>query len=141
MTDLTEAEIVAVRKAQVGRYGACDVTRPYSDSIAFALAVIKAQREKDAAADAQAGELPDLPSSIEYLVRHFPGDRAAIVEWGRACQGTRGAPGTEAPSLWPVIQWLEGGCDPKEAAKELRLYAERMGQPASGVPGPDGSKR
>jgi hypothetical protein len=27
------------------------------------------------------------------------------------------------PNLNPVIQWLENGCDPKEAAKELRLYA------------------
>jgi hypothetical protein len=27
------------------------------------------------------------------------------------------------PNLDPVINWLENGCDPKEAAKELRLYA------------------
>ena len=27
------------------------------------------------------------------------------------------------PNLNPVIQWLENGCDPKEAAKELRHYA------------------
>lgn len=25
-------------------------------------------------------------------------------------------------NLLPVIQWLENGCDPKEAAKELRIY-------------------
>ena len=30
----------------------------------------------------------------------------------------------EMPSLYAVIQWLENGCDPKEAAKELRLYEE-----------------
>ena len=27
------------------------------------------------------------------------------------------------PNLTAVINWLENGCDPKEAAKELRLYA------------------
>lgn len=26
------------------------------------------------------------------------------------------------PDLRPVIQWLENGCDPKEAAKELQIY-------------------
>jgi hypothetical protein len=30
------------------------------------------------------------------------------------------------PNLDPVIAWLENGCDPKEAAKELRLYAEAI---------------
>ncbi len=29
----------------------------------------------------------------------------------------------EWPNLDPVITWLEKGCDPKEAAKELRIYA------------------
>jgi hypothetical protein len=27
------------------------------------------------------------------------------------------------PDLSAVINWLENGCDPQEAAKELRLYA------------------
>jgi hypothetical protein len=30
------------------------------------------------------------------------------------------------PNLDPVIAWLENGCDPKEAAKELRLYNEAI---------------
>ena len=30
------------------------------------------------------------------------------------------------PDLLPVIQWLEAGCDPKHAAAELRIYAERL---------------
>ena len=30
------------------------------------------------------------------------------------------------PDLGHVIAWLENGCDPKEAAKELRLYAEAI---------------
>lgn len=30
------------------------------------------------------------------------------------------------PNLEPVINWLESGCDPKEAAKELRIYAEAI---------------
>ena len=29
------------------------------------------------------------------------------------------------PDLQPTIDWLERGCDPKEAAKELRFYQER----------------
>lgn len=33
---LTDEEIVAVRKSQVGRYGSVDPAKPYSDSIAFA---------------------------------------------------------------------------------------------------------
>ncbi len=32
----------------------------------------------------------------------------------------------EMPDLAPVIAWLENGCDPKEAAKELRIYQQRM---------------
>jgi hypothetical protein len=40
------------------------------------------------------------------------------------------------PNLWPVIRWLEGGCDPTEAAKELRIYAERIN--ACGVQVPHG---
>ncbi len=32
----------------------------------------------------------------------------------------------ELPDLSPVIAWLENGCDPKEAAKELRIYQKRM---------------
>lgn len=30
------------------------------------------------------------------------------------------------PDLTPVIQWLEAGCDPLEAAKELRIYQDLM---------------
>lgn len=30
--------------------------------------------------------------------------------------------GKVMPNLWPVINWLENGGDPKEAAKELRIY-------------------
>lgn len=30
------------------------------------------------------------------------------------------------PDLTPVINWLEGGCDPKRAADELRLIQQRL---------------
>lgn len=33
------------------------------------------------------------------------------------------------PNLLPVIQWLENGCDPQEAAKELRAYQQMMNGP------------
>lgn len=29
------------------------------------------------------------------------------------------------PNLQPVIDWLEAGCDPLQAAKELRIYQAR----------------
>jgi len=32
----------------------------------------------------------------------------------------------EPLDLMPVINWLENGCDPIEAAKELRIYQSRM---------------
>ena len=38
----------------------------------------------------------------------------------------RAAERKEWPNLEPVINWLENGCDPKEAAKELRLYADAI---------------
>jgi hypothetical protein len=38
----------------------------------------------------------------------------------------RRMPASEPPSLMPVILWLENGCDPFEAAKELRHYEAVM---------------
>lgn len=35
-------------------------------------------------------------------------------------------------NLSPVINWLENGCDPKEAAKELRAYQEMQGAVEAG---------
>ena len=34
--------------------------------------------------------------------------------------------GNRFPSLDPVIAWLENGCDPKEAVKELRILREKL---------------
>ena len=42
--------------------------------------------------------------------------------------------------LEPVISWLENGCDPKEAAKELRIYQELM-RPKPPAPSIIGAKR
>ncbi|MFJ2989998.1 hypothetical protein ACIPF8_19200 [Collimonas sp. NPDC087041] len=38
------------------------------------------------------------------------------------------------PDLMPVISWLENGCDPKEAAKELRIYRDRALAPSPANP-------
>lgn len=38
-------------------------------------------------------------------------------------------PPRAALNLMPVIQWLENGCDPLEAAKELRVYQATQGGP------------
>ena len=35
-------------------------------------------------------------------------------------------PLSKPPNLEPVIEWLEAGCDPQEAAKELRIYQAVM---------------
>lgn len=42
--------------------------------------------------------------TVEYMQREIAAEREAF------------------PRLQCVIDWLENGCDPKEAAKELRLY-------------------
>lgn len=63
----------------------------------------------------KAGEMQDLTEARDAL------DRAIELQCGRK-------PVAEPPSLpnlQPVIDWLERGCDPKEAAKELRFYQAR----------------
>jgi len=45
----------------------------------------------------------------------------AAEEYFAFCEGVKF--GRNAiPNLQAVIQWLENGCEPKEAAKELRMY-------------------
>ena len=47
-------------------------------------------------------------------------------DWNKYQQGLADGAAAEReafPDLTAVINWLENGCDPKEAAKELRLYA------------------
>jgi len=38
-------------------------------------------------------------------------------------------PAPALPDLTCTIHWLEGGCDPRRAADELRAYQRKMGQP------------
>jgi hypothetical protein len=91
-------------------------------------------------ADGAEGEPP--PQDEEMLVA-VQADRfslmTAVRELRRAAQQELFAGAFATLNLWPVIQWLEGGCDPKWAAKELRIYADRLGQlePRAGqeVPG------
>jgi hypothetical protein len=100
VADLTEVEIIAVRKAHVGRYGQCDVTKPYSDSIAFAQAIIKAQREKDTDG-VEAPSAAQLAAAREVVSRAFlagPDDPLVGVEGPRITDGAQtGAP---APQGW-----------------------------------------
>jgi hypothetical protein len=46
--------------------------------------------------------------------------------WGQAFSEGWESSKKEFPNLRPVIDWLENGCDPKEAAKELRIYQQQM---------------
>lgn len=48
-----------------------------------------------------------------------------ICAWDVLVQHRRD-PFSKPPNLEPVIAWLEAGCDPKEAAKELRMYQAVM---------------
>jgi hypothetical protein len=48
-----------------------------------------------------------------------------ICAWDVLVQHRR-EPFSKPPNLEPVIAWLENGCDPKEAAKELRIYQDVM---------------
>lgn len=82
------------------------------------------------------------PNGWCYLHHGRPGSAGEHCICGRF-PDLSGKTLTTAPNLWPVILWLEGGCDPKWAAKELRSYAVALGQaePApAGVP-QDGGKR
>ena len=66
----------------------------------------------------KAGELQDLTEARDAV------DRAIALQRGRK-------PVAEAPTLpnlQPTIDWLERGCDPIQAAKELRIYQARMGK-------------
>jgi hypothetical protein len=48
-----------------------------------------------------------------------------LCSWDVLLQHKRD-PLSRPPNLEPVIAWLENGCDPKEAAKELRIYQAVM---------------
>lgn len=50
----------------------------------------------------------------EYCDHHY---------WQDQAEKARADEREAFPNLEPVITWLENGCDPKEAAKELRIYA------------------
>lgn len=58
---------------------------------------------------------PDLTC---WALRHDDGRRVSDEEMMAIAQSV--------PDLGPVIAWLENGCDPKDAAKELRIYQQRI---------------
>ena len=62
-----------------------------------------------------------------YSACDEPGVRYAYEDWDEELERfaalVAAAERKEWPNLDPVITWLENGCDPKEAAKELRIYA------------------
>lgn len=64
----------------------------------------------------KADELQDLTEARDAV------DRAVELQQGRKPV----APAATLPDLQPVIDWLEAGCDPKNAAKELRIYQSKM---------------
>ena len=60
------------------------------------------------------------PNMVEALLPELERFAAAAFAAGAAAECE------VFPDLMPVINWLENGCDPKEAAKELRLYVTAM---------------
>ena len=69
-----------------------------------------------AAAEHEREACTSLFKELEQKDQHI----AEVIE--AAVQAEREA----FPNLGPVIAWLENGCDPREAAKELRLYNEAI---------------
>lgn len=68
--------------------------------------------------------LPVQAEATRQAARHMEErERELIAEVARAVEAER----AKFPNLMPVIQWLENGCDPKEAAKELRFYQAKHG--------------
>lgn len=75
-------------------------------------------------------KLPPVPRTLLAFT-----DQDNLDEWETLCAIVRNyardavrLDREAAPDLTPVIDWLENGCDPQNAAKELRLYrdARRM---------------
>jgi hypothetical protein len=63
---------------------------------------------------------------VDYLLRVWRADEG-VEKLARAAYAAGvAAERKEWPNLEPVINWLENGCDPKEAAKELRTYADAI---------------
>ena len=87
-------------------------------------------------ADAQAYKCHGTECGNEHAelarwLRELRARRETGDSCGRQCEGTAYRIELlrlqrEMPDLSPVIAWLENGCDPKEAAKELRIYQQRM---------------
>jgi len=71
-------------------------------------------------ADAVARHEREACASLFEQLKHTDEHIASVIE--AAVQAEREA----FPDLDPVIAWLENGCDPREAAKELRLYKEAI---------------
>jgi len=70
---------------------------------------------------------------VDYLLRVWRADEGveklarAVEKLARAAYAAGvAAERKKWPNLDPVINWLENGCDPKEAAKELRRYADAI---------------
>jgi len=70
--------------------------------------------------DAVAAHEREACASLFKQLQHTDEHIAEVIE--AAVQAER----ESFPDLGPVIAWLENGCDPREAAKELRLYKEAI---------------
>jgi hypothetical protein len=77
--------------------------------------------------------MTDIRSALAEMVRlRSAVDRRLDPAWAEALDKARAALAAPVaqpyyPSLLPVIQWLENGGDPLEAAKELRVYQDGIG--------------
>lgn len=80
-----------------------------------ALEALETGKNHGVAIDALRRALAEQPAQTEFK-----------PDWMNYQQGKADGAAAEReafPNLTAVINWLENGCDPKEAAKELRLYA------------------
>jgi pyruvate carboxylase len=102
---MTREEVIELAH-KIWASGVVYIGPTYTSLKRFASAVAAHERE----------QCTKLFKELEHTDEHI----ASVIE--AAVQAEREA----FPNLDPVIAWLENGCDPKEAAKELRLYAEAI---------------
>jgi len=76
---MTDEQIIAIRKEQVGRFGNVDASKPYADSIAFARAI-----ESALSAVAQTQAVGAVPEGWKLYMVDFSLHAAGMSKYGSA---------------------------------------------------------
>lgn len=76
-------------------------------------------------------QLGGYPFNLEECSAFAEAIPALLADLEAADRWLAEAQAAKCPNLEPVIQWLDNGCDPKEAAAELRIYQQKYYRPTS----------